>query len=82
MREFLKAMFSMLMFIFLLVGCVHNIFHLQMMDDNRMKGYPNYQRRYSPYRTSTYVNEQTTNDNEDQALNNEEETDVQVSYDY
>jgi hypothetical protein len=79
MRDFIRASFSMLMFIFLLVGCVHNIYHFQAIDNHRMKNYPNY-RRYSPSRTNTYydrdaeLEEIVSDDSQDQALNNEEDS--------
>ena len=88
MREFWRATFNMLMFIFLLAGCVHNIYHFQVMDENRLEGYPSYQRRYSPTRTTSYAYEEEEDTlkeivSEDQALNDEEERDTQdVSYNY
>lgn len=96
MREFWRATFNMLMFIFLLAGCVHNIYHFQVMDENRMENYSSHHKRYSPIRTPTYssyedeeeeLKEITSEDNEDQAINNGEtevqvSQDVSVSYDY
>jgi hypothetical protein len=90
MRDFSRAMFNFLMFVFLLVGCVHNIYHFQVIDENRERNYPSYQRRYSPTRATSYAYEEEEDAlkeiaSEDQALNDEEERDTQdvsVSYNY
>lgn len=52
MRDSIRGLLQLLMVLFLLVGCFHNIYYFQNLTENN--GYGNYNKRYSPYsRTST-----------------------------
>lgn len=54
MRDFTRATLSFLMFVFLLAGCVHNIYHFQELTENSTYNH------YNRYRGSNYYNSRSS----------------------